>query len=1171
MFRTIEQTESKPSHTRFLQLANAYSNTLNCPCSKYAINYQTFVTTQVRFHEVCSSQFIEQNWFDMIFTNTNISIHSIDDFRVTLIFFWQTIAGLCNASRKSWDDTLANFNASRILSSTAFNEETLQFHVQTTLKNQKELSQMTMNRNLLIIHRMISGNQILSGLQTNYYFFSHPSGSVQTAPRIFDNCSCLNIEGCPRSATFINDDDDSIAIPGMIIDCLIIDATLSSTLECYYNQTCFSLLHSSLPRNIQLLSNTSFKYFSLNSTIKMLLNELMIEELIINTYFDLYYSQCNPKHCSYSYTRRFHIIFVFTTIIGVFGGLSFGTKLLAPLIAVIILRRKNHVLPTTIASQIEPQRQTRGRIVWLRIRSLPPYIKVQVLSLNLFESSAPRNPHHIYRERLFTRIFILLMIISSIAVGLYIFVSEENQLIIVEHPSLPIYLQLYDDHSITLQCPCSQISIPYKSFLNVTFILHQVCSSDLISAEWLNYLTRLDSKFMPEIDNDLEGTRDFRIIGSSYFQLLSTFCSMARMNIDDAQHNFINTQFINADVLPPSVFLQKTQAIIDLFINTTRDNFARTIDWVNIMFHTSQFLNGANVILEITETNDNQLDIIFPTYPTYSSFSENEITAEGACSCISADRQCHLIPLLYLNESYLGQFPPKILFEIIKIGCTPLDGFRKSKIGWWYNITYFQYIKETYSIAIKSQSTPNIKALNTSILSRFNDVITDNLIQEMLSEITINNDTNFEQFYNKCAPITCTYLKLQRRNLLASLFLLIAICGGLNKGFRLILPLFGKLFFSCINWWKERHRRRDNSIFLNIYQSIKTLNLFTTESTDERSIHQQLIYTRTYLILYFTSLSILLFYTAVVERSITKMHPISSTMDYEQLLVDLQADDISCPCTRISTPYSEFISELRVDKFHEVCTTDKIWIILNSNLDDDKVTEFYTGRSFQLWKPFFTEFLASLCSLSKDTINNSIKSFLSSTLLTNQLQPSVQFINEINQTINQFQQRVSISFTQTLDLIRMIIQGNSLLGTFSSNWDIIKTEDDIESNSLFITKSVIYDDIKQNISCSCSTLRTCSTPAEIIDENDQSTIVQGLIFSCHLLETILLSSLSCFYSSTCVSDVRDALDAITSEHLRNELLNDSLTRFNVNDTIEKLAYEMFIESWISLKTRDPAR
>ncbi|CAF1539950.1 unnamed protein product [Adineta ricciae] len=1169
MIRTIEKTESKPTYIRFLQLASRHPDTLNCPCSKYAISYQTFVSTRVQFHQVCSSQFVEQLWFDMIFTNEYISIESADDFRVTLSFFWQTIAGLCNASRNAWNDAVSSFNSSRLLSRSTFNEETVRIQVETTFKNLIRISQTTMTRNLLAIRRTTSGNKIVSGLQTNFYFYLRSSGSIQAAPRIFnDDCSCLNIEGCPRPATFNDSDGNLITIPGMITDCLVVDATLASTLECYYNQTCVALLHPSLPRNIQPLSNNSFKHSSSNSTIQTLLNELMIEERISNVHFNLYYSECNPQYCSYSYTRRWHMSFIFTTIIGIFGGLSFGIRLLAPFVAKIVLRRRNRVLPTTNVSQTSTSRPHQFHIIWAHIRGLPQQIRQKLVSLNIFETSTPRTLNNIHQERLYTRIFIILLIISSISTGLYLFFDEQNHLITISHPSLATYEQLYNDRSTKLQCPCSQISIPYKEFLNVTFILHQVCSSDLVSSEWLKYLTLLNPTVLPDTELGLDDTRDFRTIGASYFQILSTFCSMVEANIADAQRVFGDTQFINDRVLSRSIFLQKTQTIIDSFINTTCNNFASTVDWIDIAFKTSLFWNGANVIFDIRATTDNQLNITFPTYTLYSTFSETELIAFGTCSCVIIDEGCYLLPLLYSNASYLDQFPSTLFIEVIKIGCTPVLGFQISKIQWWYDAIYFEQIRQTYSFVINSQSSPNIKPLNTSIFSRFGDVTADDLIREMFLETAIGNNTSFDKFYTECAPVSCTYSNIQRRNLFASFLLLIAVCNGLNKILRLLIPLFGKLFLSCIDLWKGGHRRHAIStcdcvkhLLIRTYQSIKGLNLFTIEPTDNRSIHQQLVYTRIYLVIYLTSLSILLFYTAIVERSITKTYSVSSIMDYKQLLTDLQTDDVNCPCTRISIPYGDFVSELRVNRFHEACETNTIDKILSSGLPAAAIPVFTNGRNFELWQQFFIESIKLLCSLAVDIVDNSIRIFLTSTMLTNQLQSLTEFINEVNYTIDQFQQRTPIIFAQTLDLIRLNAQGNTLSAAFSSNWDLMKAGEDIESNNSFITIPIIHHDIEQNTSCSCSTLRTCKIPAEITKLANLTLIVEGLVFGCHLLETVLLSTLSCFYSPTCIHNVREALGAVSAGFNTSTHLHNSSTRFNVNDTIETMAYQMFIESW----------
>ena len=100
------------------------------------------------------------------------------------------------------------------------------------------------------------------------------------------------------------------------------------------------------------------------------------------------------------------------------------------------------------------------------------------------------------------------------------------------------------------------------------------------------------------------------------------------------------------------------------------------------------------------------------------------------------------------------------------------------------------------------------------------------------------------------------------------------------------------------------------------------MNLFKSEITDEITIHRQQIYTRIYLVLYTTTLSVILFYTAVVERSTSETYPVSSIEYHKQLVMNLRTNDLRCPCTRISIPYGEFINELRVDRIHQACSTD---------------------------------------------------------------------------------------------------------------------------------------------------------------------------------------------------------------------------------------------------------
>jgi hypothetical protein len=98
-------------------------NALYCPCSKVGIAYDTFVTINVTFHQVCSSQFIEQTWIDVLFSKQNISFLSSDDFRTISIFFWQIIAGFCMISDRTLTELVTSFGATYLLSPVAISEE----------------------------------------------------------------------------------------------------------------------------------------------------------------------------------------------------------------------------------------------------------------------------------------------------------------------------------------------------------------------------------------------------------------------------------------------------------------------------------------------------------------------------------------------------------------------------------------------------------------------------------------------------------------------------------------------------------------------------------------------------------------------------------------------------------------------------------------------------------------------------------------------------------------------------------------------------------------------------------------------------------------------------------------------------------------------------------------
>ena len=220
-----------------------------------------------------------------------------------------------------------------------------------------------------------------------------------------------------------------------------------------------------------------------------------------------------------------------------------------------------------------------------------------------------------------------------------------------------------------------------------------------------------------------------------------------------------------------------------------------------------------------------------------------------------------------------------------------------------------------------------------------------------------------------------------------------------------------------------------------------------------------------------------------------------------------------------------------------------------------------SGNYFTSWIPLFIVSITNLCVLSNETIDNGISTLRSSTKFLKQLITRAEFNREMNETLDQFEKEIPIAFTRTLDLIRTSSQGNALMSLYTRNWAFVIDEKDEGENISFLNVPVIRYDEEQNITCSCATLRTCATPVKV-SIFDDLTILDGFVFGCSLLETVLLSSLSCLYSDTCINNVRLMVggDYVLPEF--SVRLNAPSTRFSINDTIETMAREMFIESWM---------
>jgi hypothetical protein len=366
-----------PKLALYKKLQKQYPDTLRCPCSKTAIPYGTFVNVEPSFHQVCSSDFISQSWIDFAF-ETNTTFIWPMDIRTSLSPMWQLIAAVCSGAMKTIPDALNEFSSLPLINPLILPEDLLRTKTHTALDLILQVvSDSSMNM-LTVFERISKANGLVTGISTNYVALTlskRPGGKAQyilqaVARYILQGlnttCTCMHAETCPIPGSFylydmwetsgLYDLNKLVAnqtLEGIIVDCTPLQTMLASSLECFYNQSCVDLILSMYSKSINISKLNQFlpSRFMPKTNIKLLTENLFMEQIINKTLYNSYYHQCAPIYCSYTYSSKFDWMYVITILMSLCGGLSIALHITIPYIIDFILFVKKKLRPI----QNEPQ------------------------------------------------------------------------------------------------------------------------------------------------------------------------------------------------------------------------------------------------------------------------------------------------------------------------------------------------------------------------------------------------------------------------------------------------------------------------------------------------------------------------------------------------------------------------------------------------------------------------------------------------------------------------------------------------------------------------------------------------------------------------------------------------------------------------------------------------
>jgi hypothetical protein len=416
------------------------------------------------------------------------------------------------------------------------------------------------------------------------------------------------------------------------------------------------------------------------------------------------------------------------------------------------------------------------------------YIKSVVTELNYFESAATRsNPEDLRTAIIATRFYISITATVVFILVLFTALGQQTLTVTIRNPSEDVSEELHSKYSTTLQCPCSQVQIPYETFINTSYKLHPVCSSVFVSDMWINLLFNHDMGYYFPLD--------FRSSASGQFQLLASLCLFLNRTIQDATDDFLSNALLSPQALSSGSLSNQSEARSDFLRTTTTYTFRRLL---NLVRDTTQM----NSLQPAMQTAKMHIVYVYPDlsldaspYETIWPSGKDKYYKECFCGVTA---NCFLPSgffdvFAYQTEGYFA-LPVDSSADIngFVAGCYALEALLQSTLECFYDATCLSTVLTYFPTSnITSLDVLNVDqtqyAPETTI-----EVLVDNLLIE---DWSLNN--SFSAYYSTCAPILCTYKITQRNSFLQVLTTLLGLYGGLTIVLRFCVP-------RAVRWWRNR-------------------------------------------------------------------------------------------------------------------------------------------------------------------------------------------------------------------------------------------------------------------------------------------------------------------------------------------------------------------------------
>ena len=415
---------------------------------------------------------------------------------------------------------------------------------------------------------------------------------------------------------------------------------------------------------------------------------------------------------------------------------------------------------------------------------IPLSWKIRLLNkartLNIFDSQS-NDVGTIHRERLSTRLYILLLSLLIFSIVLYAAFTLRTTIVTVSKPSEQNFRHLYTYYSNTIQCPCSQVTIQYSKFIQSQATLHEVCNSELISQPWIDGIYGANVSFV--------SPTDVRTILSAFWQWVRSFCDLARGTLIDVYTDLNSNLLLSPTAQPQYLIEAKVEASRRFSLTSAGANLRRDLLINHDMTLGNGLFSGLGTNYYFQTSNGWAYGI--------RTVSLEPISFADGCSCANFNGCLRPAVLYSSNNTTNATKVPGMMFD-----CLPMDGILASSLECFYYSTCLSMILQESSITIRP-----------SLLSWRSHFPRNATLQTLADELMIENVTTavfFSSYYAECRPSYCAYSYSRRFDWALMITLVASAFGGVSLFLRLITPWLIRVAL-FIHGWKKRPRAVDGS------------------------------------------------------------------------------------------------------------------------------------------------------------------------------------------------------------------------------------------------------------------------------------------------------------------------------------------------------------------------